>query len=265
MSLFLGKVAAQLVLPLSGAVALMALALVCLAFRRRGAAALCLGSALAVLWMASTPLLAERLVAPLEAAHAATRLASLAPADAILLLGGGTHPALPPREFPELSEASDRVLHAARLFRAGKAEIVVVSGGRLPWQTRGPAEAATMTEPLVAFGVPLDGIVREDRSANTRENCLRSKELLDARGAHDVLLVTSALHMRRAFATCRNAGLAVRAAPTDFWVADEGPRTWLDLAPDPEALLFTHLALRERLGFWVYQRWGWIEGDGPLR
>jgi uncharacterized SAM-binding protein YcdF (DUF218 family) len=258
MSLFLGKLAAQLALPLSAALALLALALLCLALRKSRAAALLLGAALAGLWAASTPPLAERLVASLERAHPPAPLAALAPADAILLLGGGTKPALPPREFPELADAGDRVLHAARLFRAGKARLVLASGGRLPWQTRGPAEAETMAGLLVDLGVPREAIVREERSSNTRENCLRAKELLDARGARDVLLVTSALHMRRAFATCRTAGLAVRAAPTDFQVVDEGPRTGLDLAPDPQALAFTHFALRERLGFWVYQRRGWI-------
>jgi uncharacterized SAM-binding protein YcdF (DUF218 family) len=259
MSLFFGKLATQLVLPLSAAVALMTLALLCLAMRWRGAAALLLGSALAGLWIASTPALAERLVASLESVHGPVPLAELAPADAILLLGGATHPALPPREFGELSEAGDRVLHAARLFRARKGAFVVVSGGKVPWRTRGPVEAQTMSELLIELGVPREAILREEQSTNTHENCQRSKELLDARGARDVLLVTSALHMRRAFATCRSAGLAVRAAPTDFWVADEGPRTWLDLAPDPEALAFTHLALRERLGFFVYRRRGWIE------
>ena len=259
MSLFLGKLAAQLALPLSAALALLLLALLCLALRRGRAAALCVASALALLWIASTPVLAWRWVASLERAHAAPPLAALEPADAILLLGGGTKPALPPREFPEVAEAGDRVLHAARLFHAGKAKLVVASGGRLPWQTEGPIEAAGMEHLLLELGVPQEAILREDQSTNTRENCVRSKELLEARGAGDVLLVTTALHMRRAVATCRTAGLAVRAAPTDFWVADEGSTTWLDLAPDPEALLFTHLALRERLGFWVYRRRGWIE------
>jgi uncharacterized SAM-binding protein YcdF (DUF218 family) len=258
MSLFLGKLAAQLVLPLSAAVALMALAGVGLALRRGRSAALLLGAALALLWGSSSPPLAERLVSSLERSHPPVPLATLPKADAILLLGGGTRPALAPREFPEVSEAGDRVLHAARLFRAGKAPIVVVSGGRLPWQTHGPAEAEGMSALLLELGVPPEAIVREDGSTNTHENCLRSKPLLDARGAHDVLLVTSALHMRRALATCRTAGLAVRAAPADFLVADAGPRTGLDLAPDPEALAFTHFALRERLGFWVYERRGWI-------
>jgi len=258
MSLFLGKLLTRLVLPLSLSLLAMAVALGAFASGRRRAGTVCLATALAVLWLASTRIVADRLAVGLEREHPVPALASLAPADAILLLGGATKPALPPREFPELVDAGDRVVHAARLFRAGKAPLIVASAGRLPWQTQGPPEAEALAGLLVEFGVPPAAILREERSTNTWENCVRSKELLDARGARDVLLVTSALHMPRAFATCRTAGLAVRAAPTDFWVADGGPRSALDLVPDPEALLLTQLALRERLAFFVYERRGWI-------
>lgn len=257
MSLGLGKLLAKLVLPLCAALFLMALALLALALGRRRSAALALGAAFLGLWLASMPAVAERLAAALEHAHPATPLAALAPADAILLLGGATKPALPPREQVELNESADRIVHAARLFRAGKAPVIVVSSGRMPWQAHLPPETDGIAALLAELGVPPGAIVREAESTNTYENCVNSKRLLDARGAREVLLVTSAIHMRRAVATCRTAGLALRAAPTDFWVAgDEGSTR--DLVPDTEALMLTHLALRERLGFWVYQRRGWI-------
>jgi uncharacterized SAM-binding protein YcdF (DUF218 family) len=257
MSLGLGKLLTQLVLPLSVAIGLLVLALLALALGRRRVATVGLALACSGLWLASLPVLADRLAATLESVHPATPLAEIAPADAILLLGGATRPALPPRDFPELSEAGDRVVYAARLFRAGKAPFVLVSSGRMPWQKEGPAEAVGISVLLELLGVPAGAIVREESSANTYENCVNSKRLLDARAAHEVLLVTSALHMRRAFATCRSAGLAVRAAPTDYQVAGTAGGAF-DLLPDAEALLLTHLALRERLGFLVYQRRGWI-------
>jgi uncharacterized SAM-binding protein YcdF (DUF218 family) len=257
MSLWLGKLLAKLVLPLSAALGLLALALLALALGRRRSAALALGAAFLGLWLASMPALAERLAAALERAHPATPLAELAPADAILLLGGATRPALPPREQVELNESADRIVHAARLFRAGKAPVIIVSSGRMPWQSGLPPEADAIAALLEELGVPAGAIVRETESANTYENCVNSKRLLDARGAREVLLVTSALHMRRAFATCRTAGLTLRAAPTDYWVAGDEAAT-RDVIPDAEALLLTHLALRERLGFWAYQRRGWI-------
>jgi uncharacterized SAM-binding protein YcdF (DUF218 family) len=172
-------------------------------------------------------------------------------------------PALAPREFPEVGDGADRVLHAARLFHAGKAPLVLVSGGRLPWQTRGAPEARTIEALLHTLGVPPEAIVREEGSANTYENCTRSHKILRARGARDVLLVTSALHMRRALATCRTAGIEARPAPTDYWVVADSPMTALDWAPEIDALQLTHLTLKEYIGFEVYAARGWIQRAAP--
>jgi uncharacterized SAM-binding protein YcdF (DUF218 family) len=257
MSFALTKLLTKLVMPVSAVLALMALGLLLLAFGRRRAAAAVLFAAFAGLWLASLPPLAERLVAALEAVHPASPLAELAPADAIVLLGGATRPPLPPREFPELNEASDRPFHAARLYHAGKAPFILVSGGGTPQRT----EAGSLAFVLRALGVPESAIVREEVSRNTYENCVEAKRLLDARGAREALLVTSAIHMRRAIATCRTAGLVVRPAPTDFWAAP-GDSRGNTLVPDTEALMINHFVLRELLGFWVYERRGWIRRAG---
>lgn len=258
MSIFVGKLLTRLLLPLPVALGVLVLALLLLASGRRKAAGACVFVALLGVWILATPVFSDRLAADLESVHAAPPLASLPSADAILLLGGATKPAVPPREFPELVDAADRIVHAARLFHAGKAPVIVASGGPPAWQKDGPAEATALVELLVTFGVPESAIVREEASGNTRENCTETKRLLDARGASDVLLVTSALHMRRALATCRSAGLRVHPAPTDFWVAHVGPRTALDWIPDAEAFLLTHFVMRERVGFEVYRFRGWI-------
>jgi uncharacterized SAM-binding protein YcdF (DUF218 family) len=249
---------AMLMLPLPAALVAIFAGLLGLVLGRRRIAATCFSAGGLVLAAASSPLVAEHLAASLEASHAVMPLASLEPADAILVMGGGTQPAIPPRERPELAHAGDRVLHAARLYRAGKAERLLVSGGRAEADTAVPSEATSMAALLIELGVPESAIWIEDRATSTRENCVHAKSILDSHDVSDVLLVTSALHMRRAFATCRSAGLRVRAAPTDFWVAGDGTRGAGSLAPRPEALLLTHTALHERLGFWVYQRRGWI-------
>jgi uncharacterized SAM-binding protein YcdF (DUF218 family) len=261
MSVALGKLLSKLVMPVAAVLALIALALLLLAAGRRRSAAAALVAAFAVLAVSSLPPCAERLAAALERAHPPQALDQLVPADAILLLGGATRPPRPPREFPELGEAGDRVLHAARLYHAGKAPLVVVSGGGASEPGALPTEAARLTFVLEALGVPASAILREEASVNTRDNCVNAKRLLDERGARDVLLVTSALHMRRAFATCRTAGLAVRAAPTDYLGAPDASGA-LRLAPDAGALLITELSLHELLGFWIYERRGWIDASG---
>jgi uncharacterized SAM-binding protein YcdF (DUF218 family) len=257
MSFGLAKLLGKLAMPVAAVLALMALALLLLAVGWRRTAAAVLAVAFAALAAASLPSCATRLAAELERAHPPQPLAALEPADAILLLGGTTKPALPPREFPELSEAGDRILHAARLYHAAKAPFVLVSGGGRPPAGTPETEADRVAFVLEALGVPPAAIVRETRSLDTHENCTNAKPLLDARGASDVLLVTSALHMRRAFATCRTAGIAVRAVPTDY-LAAAGDSFGGTFAPDAGALFVTQLTLHELLGFWVYERRGWI-------
>jgi uncharacterized SAM-binding protein YcdF (DUF218 family) len=252
----------QLVLPLSLSLLLLAGALFALGLGRRRLAAGLVAVSGGGLWLAALPPVAACLAAPLERTHPAARLADIPKADAILLLGGALTPAQPPREFPELSEAADRIVFAARLFHAGKAPLVLVSSGQAPGRNESAPEAAGIAALLELLGVPAGAIVREEQSTNTHENCVRSRPLLEARGARDILLVTSALHMPRALATCRSAGLAVRPAATDHWATD-APLRALDLLPDPQALLLTHLALRERLGFAVYQLRGWIRPATP--
>jgi uncharacterized SAM-binding protein YcdF (DUF218 family) len=255
--MLLGKWAARLVLPLGATLALGALGLLLLLLRRTRLAAACIAAAGVVLWTFSTPAVADRLAAALERAHPPVPLAALPRAEAILVLGGAVKPALPPREFPEVGDPADRVLHAARLYHAGKAPLVLVSGGRLPWQTRGAPEAESMAALLETLGVPRAAILREDASATTHENCVRSREVLSRAGVRDVLLVTSALHMRRALAACRAAGVKAEPAPTDYWVVDD-ELIALDWTPAVEALLVSHLALHEWIGYEVYRLRGWV-------
>ena len=88
------------------------------------------------------------------------------------------------------------------------------------------------------------------------ENALYTAEILEAQGMGPVLLVTSALHMPRALATFRAAGVDAIPAATDFEVMPR-PRVLLDWLPDAEALAASTRALKEYLGLWVYRYRGW--------
>ena len=58
-------------------------------------------------------------------------------ADAIVVLGGSVAIPDSPRLEVELTGTSDRILHAARLYRAGKAPLVVATGGGFKFLTGG--------------------------------------------------------------------------------------------------------------------------------
>jgi uncharacterized SAM-binding protein YcdF (DUF218 family) len=82
-----------------------------------------------LLWLAATPLLSRQLVWGLEERAARLTPSPIPRADAVLVLGGGLRPALPPRQGVEVNEAGDRLLRAVALMREGKAPWLLVTGG----------------------------------------------------------------------------------------------------------------------------------------
>jgi len=84
------------------------------------------------IWLWATPVFSDWVRLSLERQYRPVAIDTLPNADAILVLGGSVESAAPPRLFPDLKAAADRIWHAARLFHSGKAPIVILSGGRLP-------------------------------------------------------------------------------------------------------------------------------------
>lgn len=255
--LFLTKLATWLTFPFS----LAGLALLAALLRRglRPGARALVALALALLWGGGCRWTSESLARSLE------RLSrSPAPgvaAEAIVVLGGGVQPAVPPRRAVELSDAGDRVLEGARLWREARAPRVVVSGGRFDPTERPESEASEMAELLRFLGVPPEVILEQGRSRNTREDALLVRALLEPLGVRRILLVTSALHMPRASALFRAQGFEVVPAPTDYVAVDVAGRSTglslLTLLPTAESLGLTTRALREWLGLLVARALGW--------
>ena len=105
-----------------------------------------------------------------------------------------------------------------------------------------------MRDLAVALGVPARHIVVEGRSSRTSENASEVAALLAPYSASDVLLVTSALHMRRAKLCFERCGLRVGPAPVPLFIAGEPPVRASVLAQ----------ALHEYLGLAYYRALGWI-------
>ena len=235
--------------PLGAALCLAGLALL-LAWRNR------LRSAMAVavlafgwLWAWSTPVLSLWLRGTVEDQFAALPVAAVQRAQAIVVLGGGVAPPAGKSAEINLLSASDRVWYAARLFHAGKAPLLLLSGGSVPGRDAF-SEARAMAIFLQDLGVPPHALVLEEASRNTRDNAAFSAALLKARGIDHILLVTSALHMARALALFRAQGLHADPAPTDFesHLVPPGLMRWL---PDAMALDGSGRAMKELVGKWV--------------
>jgi len=161
---------------------------------------------------------------------------SCAPAQAIVVLGGAIHMPSIVHHSSGIINPSDRFLMAFRLYHAGKAPLVILSGGNNPLsfeQIPEQSESEIMRRLLVEWGIPDSAIEVEGGSINTRENAMFSHRLLAGRRIGRIILVTSAMHMPRAAAAYRKAGFDVVAAPADFqtgWSAPSAIFRWMPQA-----------------------------------
>jgi uncharacterized SAM-binding protein YcdF (DUF218 family) len=222
--------------------------------------ALCFGAFL-LLFLFSSGTVSQLLLRSLEDQYHMLPLDSIPRAEAIVVLGGGTsNDQTIPGELDGISIGSaNRLLYAARLFRAGKAPLILFSGG-VPLLRRSlsqGSEAQAAVQLLKEWEVPGQAILLEDRSRSTRESALLSRQILQSRGISRILLVTSAYHMPRAAPVFRKLGFQVIPAPPDVQTADGGALSRLFL-PDPESLAKSASALREWLDFFVYRLRGWV-------
>ncbi len=251
--LYLTKVLTLLVLPLGWVLLMGATALILLARGRRRLAGALVAGLLVLLWVCAMPWTAYHLSAGLEAGYPPVPLAQTPVAEVAVVLGGAVGPiGDPPTE--NLTGSSNRVLRAARLFRAGKVPRVLAVGGNLDWMNAGAPEAELIRDLLVEWGLPREAIFTEPTSRNTRENAQKAAAIIREQGWERVVLVTSAAHMRRAVAAFQAVGIAVIPSPTDFASREPLALDLLDFLPDAQALGGVSKALREVLGGWV-ARW----------
>ncbi|MDR3473660.1 MAG: YdcF family protein [Devosia sp.] len=243
--------------PLGLCLLLIAAALLLLALGRRGWAGAVLLVTLLGLYAASTPFVAGWLSGALEHQYPPQAIEATPTADAIVVLGGATGPALPPRQEPDLNEHADRLMHAADLYKAGKAPKIIASGGNWRHPSRQRSEAEDMRDVLMRFGVPSEAILMEGKSLDTGQNADFTAQLMQQDHLTTALLVTSGIHMPRAMAAFRRAGVSVTASATD--IVDAGSIDWLplDWLPSPMALVHTGDALHELVGMLYYSLRGW--------
>jgi len=223
-------------------------------------------AALIILWLSSTTGFSNLLARSLEWHYPTPD--EIPAADVIVVLGGGTEPAIYPRPSVEVNSAGDRVLYAASLYKEGKAAHILLSGGSITYLSNGtttPAEE--MATILTAVGIPKEALWLETTSQNTYENALYSKEILVNNEIERILLVTSAMHMPRSVALFEKQGFEVIPVPVDFNITeDESPQDRsgnfllkvIHIIPRASNLSLTTSAMKEYIGYFIYKLQGWL-------
>lgn len=257
MFFYFGKIAVLLFGPLGIAIILLLAALVLYRGSRWGR--LILAGGILILWLFSTQLVSQAMLRGLEGQERVYSPDSAPREPAIIVLGGFLRPPTTIHKEGELTGGGDRLVEAFRLYHAGKAPLILVSGGDVPMFGKGAmteSEAARIL--LEEWGVPDSAILVESHSKNTVENARFSHDLLAARGIHTVLLVTSAYHMPRAAGVFRKTGLEVIPVAADHQTGWPEPDIPFRVLPETGALSDSATAFKEYIGLFVYRLRGWV-------
>src|SRR5688572_11554371 len=109
-----------------------------------------------------------------------------------------------------MNEAAERVFRAMELFRGGKVDTIIVSGGAASITGKLRPESIYVRKYLIQHGIDSNRILVDTASKNTYENAIETAKILKRIGRKSkVLLITSAFHMPRALRVFRKAGIAV--------------------------------------------------------
>ncbi len=98
----------------------------------------------------------------------------------------------------------EQVALAAALYRAGLARALLFTGGAVYNQH---VEAQVMADLAVRLDVPAAAIAMETQARDTVENARYGRQIMQARGWRDAIVVTTPYHVRRASHVFRLAGI----------------------------------------------------------
>ncbi len=204
-------------------------------------------ASLLLLWLCSTPFVAEGMLHLLEPSPGVLD-PKAQPADAIIVLGGGTYFHAPEYGVDTSGESTlARLRYAARLQRETGRPILVTGGKPLGNDV---SEAEQMKAVLEReFNVPVRWT--EDASDNTLENARFSYRLLSKQGIRRIYLVTHAWHMPRSAMVFRQAGFNVVPAPTAFTTRYRADL--LAFLPNADAMRNSRIFAHELIGLVWYK------------
>lgn len=217
-------------------------------------------TAIALLWLGSTPVVSNLAIRAVERSAVRNTAIDAPSADAIVVLSGGRIVAPGAAAISEWGDAN-RFFGGVELFKAGKASLLVFTGGRLPWEPKmARPEGEILSEYAKVLGVPAEHVVSTGAVANTAEEAGAVAALLVDRRMKSghrptttrVLLVTSAFHMVRAQKLFEREGLKVIPFPVNFQVSAGGALSVIDFLPSAGALSLTERAWREMYGRMFY-------------
>jgi uncharacterized SAM-binding protein YcdF (DUF218 family) len=202
--------------------------------------------ALGVLYIISTPIFSNNFFKLVEGSEYRKPISAIDSADAIVVLSGML-------EINEVGDSTyvewgdpDRFFGGIALFKTGKSQKLVFTGGKMPWDKVKKTEGEVLKEYAISNGIPSENILVTKDVENTAEEAVAVKELISP--SRKIILVTSAFHMYRAKKLFENQGFNVITYKVDYKVSRNNEIVIMDFLPDAESIKLTETGIREMIG-----------------
>ena len=209
--------------------------------------------AIGVLYILSTPIFSNNFMKLVEGSvHNDYRkpISAIDSADAIVVLSGML-------EINEVGDSTyiewgdpDRFFGGIALFKAGKAQKLVFTGGKMPWDKAKKTEGEVLKEYALSNGIPSEKIFITKDVENTADEAVAVKELINP--SKRIILVTSAFHMYRAKRLFEKKGIVVIPYKVDYKASGLKNSNIMDFLPSANNLELTETGIREIIGRLYY-------------
>ena len=205
--------------------------------------------AIGVLYIISTPIFSNNFFKLVEGSgnnDYRKPISAIDSADAIVVLSGML-------EINKVGDSTyvewgdpDRFFGGIALFKAGKAQKLVFTRGKMPWDKAKKTEGDVLKEYAISNGIPEEKIIVTKDVENTADESVAVKELM--RPSKRIILITSAYHIYRAKRLFEKQGFEVTPYKVDYKSERNKEITILDFLPSADYLKKTETGIREMIG-----------------
>ena len=183
-------------------------------FKKRKKSGLVLILISTFLYLASSEVFIDKKLYDLENSYSIISEKNLEKGEVYVLLGGGIITTTGEGNIPGIMPAV-RIMKTAEYYKKYPKKIYISGGSPLQNQE---SESSVYARELISLGVNSEDIIVEENSKNTNENALFIKQELEKNGIKNIILITSAFHMKRSmFIFEKNLdGVEIIPAPCNF-------------------------------------------------
>ena len=188
----------------------------------------------------------------------------MAAPDGIIVLGGAMNEVVnDARGVLMLDEFGSRMTEGVALARRFPKARLIFTGGSASLLLSGRTEADDARGLFEALGVPRDRLTAEDRSRNTYENAIFTRDLIHPRADERFLLVTSGFHRPRAMGVFRRAGINVVPWPADYLTRGDASDYWRLRQSASDSMRAISISTKEWIGLVAYRLAGMTDALLP--